>query len=76
VSRVTQKGQVTIPIQMREALGLVTGTVVDFELDGQVVKITRADQAQDRGRRAIDVLRGRAGGELVTDDLLELTRGS
>ena len=32
-STVTQKGQVTIPVYMREALGIKTGTRVYFEAD-------------------------------------------
>jgi AbrB family looped-hinge helix DNA binding protein len=31
--RVTQKGQVTIPLEVRRALGIEAGTDVSFELD-------------------------------------------
>jgi AbrB family looped-hinge helix DNA binding protein len=39
--RVTAKGQVTIPVEIREKAGLVPGTEVDFEVDGDSVRIAR-----------------------------------
>lgn len=41
-SRVTQKGQVTIPASIRKQLGLRPGDKVRFETDDGNVKITRA----------------------------------
>lgn len=38
----TQKGQVTIPAEVRKALGLKPRDKVAFELDGDVAKIRRA----------------------------------
>ncbi len=40
--RITSKGQVTIPVGIREKAGLLPGTEVDFELDGDSVRIVRA----------------------------------
>ena len=37
--RITSKGQVTIPIAMREKAGLMPNTEVDFDFDGQYVRI-------------------------------------
>lgn len=39
---VTQKGQVTIPAEVRKALGLKPHDKVTFELEGDVAKIKRA----------------------------------
>lgn len=39
--RITSKGQVTIPVGIREQAGLLPHTQVDFELDGDVVRIVR-----------------------------------
>jgi len=47
--RITSKGQVTIPADIRERAGLLPHTEVDFEFDGNVVRIVRADA---RPRRA------------------------
>lgn len=38
----TQKGQVTIPLELRRAIGLKPRDKVRFELEGEVVKIRRA----------------------------------
>jgi AbrB family looped-hinge helix DNA binding protein len=74
--RITQKGQVTIPQEIRERLGLRPDTEVTFEVVGNAVRITRArEQTRGRGARAIDMLRGRARRGLTTDDLMKLTRG-
>jgi AbrB family looped-hinge helix DNA binding protein len=37
--RITSKGQVTIPVEIREKAGLLPGTEVDFALDGEGVRI-------------------------------------
>jgi antitoxin PrlF len=50
-SRMSSKGQLTIPIELREKLGLETGTVVQFELrEGAVLmrKGTAGDHPVDR----------------------------
>jgi len=39
---VTQKGQVTIPLQVREALGIKARDKVRFELEGDTVRLRRA----------------------------------
>lgn len=71
---VTTKGQVTIPKPVRDFLGIVPGTQVDFHraADGTVV-LTRADRKTPASRFAR--LRGHAGLGLDTDAILALTRG-
>ena len=51
--RITSKGQVTIPQAFREKAGLLPGTEVEFELDGDSVRIRRA-QAPIRSRARRD----------------------
>ena len=41
--RITSKGQVTIPAAIREKAGLLPHTEVEFELDGDAVRIVRAN---------------------------------
>ena len=41
-STVTEKGQVTIPIEIRRLMGLHPHDKVHFEVEGDVVKIRRA----------------------------------
>ena len=75
--RITGKGQVTIPIAIRERAGLLPGTEVDFELDGDAVRIVRAKspRGETRGQEIVRRLRGSATVPLSTDEILAMTRG-
>jgi len=50
--RITSKGQLTIPADIRERAGLLPHTEVGFEFDGKVVRIIRADARGKPGRGA------------------------
>ena len=73
--RLTSKGQVTIPIEIRERLGLVPGSEVTFEIDGDSARLRKVEDAPGRGVALVAYLRGRGGGALSTDEIMELTRG-
>ena len=76
--RITAKGQVTIPVAIREHAGLLPGTEVDFELEAEGgVRIVRAQapRGETRGQRAIRLLRGSATVRMSTDEIMALTRG-
>jgi len=74
--RITSKGQVTIPIEIRERLGLLPHTEVVFEVEGDSVRLRKADAHPDgRGQRLVRRLRGKATVEMTTDEILALTRG-
>jgi antitoxin PrlF len=70
----TAKGQVTIPKAVRELLGIVPGSEVDFRraADGSIVLI-RADRQQPASR--FQKLRRHAAKGLDTDAIMALTRG-
>lgn len=74
----TSKGQVTIPQDIREKLGLVPGTRVVFDVVGDSVRIRKA-RTQDRGAGLVARMRevGRRTGRprLSTDEIMALTRG-
>ncbi len=72
--KVTSKGQVTIPQQIREKLGLLPHTEVDFELRGEVLVVRKAEGGR-RGRRIVEGMRGRGSVSMSTDEILALTRG-
>jgi AbrB family looped-hinge helix DNA binding protein len=74
--RVTSKGQVTIPADIRERAGLLPHTEVDFEFDGKVVRIVRSDARSKpgRGARLVAYLRGRGDVTMSTDAIMALTR--
>jgi antitoxin PrlF len=73
-TKVTSKGQVTIPKPIRELLGIGPGSEVDFRraTDGSIV-LERADGSRPKSRFA--ELRGVAGPGLSTDEIMALTRG-
>lgn len=73
-TKVTSKGQVTIPKLVRELLGVGPGSNVDFRraADGSIV-IEKADHPRPKSRLA--ELRGIAGPGLSTDEIMALTRG-
>lgn len=72
--RLTTKGQVTIPVEIREQLGLLPYTEVEFEIDGDAVKIRKASRGTRRGGDLIEHMRGRGDTRLTTDEILALTR--
>jgi AbrB family looped-hinge helix DNA binding protein len=75
--RITSKGQVTIPAEMRERTGLMPETEVDFiqETNGvRIVKRTKKGKKLSRGERIVKHLTGRGHGRLTTDQIMALTR--
>jgi AbrB family looped-hinge helix DNA binding protein len=74
--RITSKGQVTIPAEIREQAGLLPHTEVDFEFDGKVVRIVRANgrNKNSPGARLVAHLRGRGDVAMSTDAIMALTR--
>jgi AbrB family looped-hinge helix DNA binding protein len=74
--RLTSKGQVTSPFAIREALGLHPNTEVEFEIDGDSVRIRKAaTPKRDRGWEIVEHLRGRGTSGMTTDEIMRLTRG-
>jgi AbrB family looped-hinge helix DNA binding protein len=73
--RITSKGQVTIPQGIRERIGLLPDTEVEFEVVGDAVRIRKARSSQARGRSLVARLKGRADQAMTTDEIMKLTRG-
>jgi antitoxin PrlF len=69
--RVTQKGQVTIPLEIRKALGIHAGSDVQFQLDEHGARLVVDKQ---RVTREIARMRGAGDVDLSTDEILALTR--
>ncbi|KQS84201.1 MULTISPECIES: AbrB/MazE/SpoVT family DNA-binding domain-containing protein [unclassified Rhizobium] len=46
--RVTEKGQVTIPKEIRDRLGIVPGSEVDFVASGAGAMLVRVDSPEDK----------------------------
>ena len=73
--KVTTKGQVTIPQEIREQLDLQPGAEVEFRLEGKELKLILVRKAHERGRRIVAQLRGTATVRMTTDEIMALTRG-
>jgi AbrB family looped-hinge helix DNA binding protein len=73
--RITSKGQVTIPQEIREQFGLLPDTEVDFVVRRNtvhLVKATRSDRT--RGAMLVRRLKGTSNVRMTTDEILALTR--
>lgn len=73
--RLTSKGQVTIPKELRDELGIGAGSEVAFECANDTIVIRKAGGAPSRGQRMVERLRGRGDVAMTTDEIMVLTRG-
>ena len=73
--RVTSKGQVTIPIEIRNQLDIGPDTEVEFEVVGNVVHLQKVAGTSLRGRRVLDRLLATPYAGPTTEELMALTRG-
>lgn len=74
--RITSKGQVTIPLSVRERAGLTPNMEVEFVFEKDKIVLRKAKGQQHRGGIAVERLRrGRPRTMLSTDEILALTRG-
>lgn len=69
----TAKGQVTIPLELRERYGLQAGAEVEV-IAGKDGALVRPAQRSSRGRELVGALRDQADGDLDADAVLALTR--
>jgi antitoxin PrlF len=78
--RITTKGQVTIPREIRDELGLLPNTEVTFAVVNGEARIRKAESSKgktlSRGDGVVARLRG-AGppNKLTTDEIMALMRG-
>lgn len=69
----TEKGQVTIPKAIRDALGIHQATDVEFVLEDDHAILRKADRAETVAERLAQY-RASATAGLSTDEILALTR--
>jgi AbrB family looped-hinge helix DNA binding protein len=76
--RITSKGQVTIPAAIRERAGLLPNTEVEFQFDGETVRLLKAKPGKKAGRgaRVLAHLQAHSGRlTMSTEEIMALTRG-
>jgi len=72
--RVTTKGQVTIPKNVREELGIIPETEIDFREDNGKFYIVKVNKPKTT--KQFKTLRGIATAKMSTDEIMNLTRES
>ena len=76
--RVSNKGQVTIPIDVRRKLGFAPGVQIALAVDGDQVKLRRADRGNcspEEFEAWLKNVRGTGDSGLTTEEIMEMTRG-
>lgn len=71
--RITPEGQITIPAEIRQRLGLLPDTEVEFEVRENGLYL-RKKLNPTRGSRLIELMQGKATGKLTTDQIMAMTR--
>jgi bifunctional DNA-binding transcriptional regulator/antitoxin component of YhaV-PrlF toxin-antitoxin module len=75
---ITEKGQVTIPLHIREKYGFLPHREIEFIEKGNTVfiKLTKTiGKRVSRGRSLVEHLRGKATVKMSTEEIMRLTRG-
>ena len=72
--KVSEKGQITIPKDLRDALGIGAGSEVTIDRAGDTVVVRKVMGASGRGHQLAERLRGRGDVRMSTDEIMALTR--
>lgn len=78
--RITSKGQITIPIEIRKKAGILPDTDLEFGLRGDTITIKKKTADGRRRSRGEEIVaralgKGSANRHLTTDQIMALTRG-
>lgn len=73
--RVTTKGQVTIPKEIRDALGIEPGDEVDFERVGSEYRLRKRAPTTEEGEDPFEKHRGSAGSDETMSERMRRLRG-
>ncbi len=68
-SRVSSKGQITIPVELRESLGLRAGTLIVFERRPEGALLRKGSTGEHPVDRAYGILKLRSSVDVVLDDM-------
>ena len=72
--RVTEKGQVTIPKNLRDRFGIGAGSEVVFDIVRGEIVVKKVDGVASRGEQLTSRLSGRGDVSMTTDEIIALTR--
>lgn len=71
--KINPNGQITIPPNIQEQLGLLPGTEIQLEVIGDTLQI-RKPRTLSQGTQLIAAIRGKATSRLTTNDIMQVTR--
>lgn len=72
--KISTKGQITIPINIRSKLGMLPNTEISFVLHKDGVFIKKEKNSNQRGIKLIRQLSGKSTSNMSTDEIMKLTR--
>jgi AbrB family looped-hinge helix DNA binding protein len=72
--RVSTKGQITIPLDIRNKLGLLPYTEVLLKAKGNQVIIEKKTDTSARGKYVLSRMTGKASVKMTTDEIMNMTR--
>lgn len=72
--KVNSKGQIRIPLQIRQKMGIVPGTEVGFVESKEGIYLHKVKDSE-RGAILLQQMTGRGTVNMSTDEILSLTRG-
>jgi AbrB family looped-hinge helix DNA binding protein len=72
--RVSTKGQVTIPLDIRDQLGLLPHTEIFMIARGNRVIIEKKSNTSTRGKYILNRMTGKASVKMSTDEIMKITR--
>jgi len=75
--RITSKGQVTIPQDIRTRFGLLPHTEVEFVIEDDHIIVQKAKSSYDgsRSQTLAQQMLGKSTVHMTTDEIMQLTRG-
>lgn len=54
ISTISQKGQTTIPIEVRTKLGVKEGDIIEYQIEGSAVRIRKMEKIDTEWARALE----------------------
>jgi antitoxin PrlF len=75
MSKITSKGQVTIPKGIRDELGLLPGTEVEFVSGEGEVRVRKSTSGHRRGEEVEHLRKAGKNYTMTTEEVMRLTRG-
>ncbi len=73
--KVTTKGQVTIPQEIREMAGILPNSDVEFSYKNGFVLLKKITGTTSRGKKIVDRIKAQTKLTMSTEQIMKLTRG-